>query len=174
MMSLSGYRKTTGIMKGGIEKIALAKVEWIEKAEFDCKDTVCTDIKMKDGYNFCQYEFCEGKAQYNEEIKYQDGIHAIKHFLSFSIPKTNSKSNDTIREILNSNITGLAAVILTSSDECLLIGISRKMGNEKPLRLVSVSASTGYEYSDDPIENILLQSEDIDKAAYFAGKLNIL
>lgn len=172
-MYLSGYRKTTGNIKGGITKLALAKTDWIESFIYDYGTSSYSEIILKKGYNFHLYEFKEDTARYDEEIIYDNGICSVIHSVRFSTGHMGSYSKNAINELLRANNTGVAAILENPSGECILVGISLKYNTEKPLKLISVNSTTGEKPLDDQQEIIILQSHDVSKAEPFTGELHI-
>ena len=98
------------------------------------------------------FEFKNETAALTINATKENGSTAFECGLSFMIPQINNVRMAEIQEMLN---TCMMAIIVTSNDEKLVIGLSEKYANEDVvsrnqtfLNLASMEGGTGAAYSD--------------------------
>lgn len=80
-------------------------------------------------------------------------------------------SRRSVCELAENSPSGIVAVITTSNNVSYLVGVSRKFGMERPLRLASASGASGKRLSDTTGESIALVGSDTSKAVVFTGEI---
>ena len=76
--------------------------------------------------------------------------------------------------MLNTTLGGLVALVRTTNDEIFLVGYSLPFEKERPLRIASVTATTGKQMQDETTETITLRSIDTNMALPFVGDIDAL
>lgn len=167
-MPLNGFSLRCGKLSGGISEIAIACADAVESVEFDA-DGTATAIRMVGGQYFARYGVRECEAEYSESVARVDGARVVRHRLAFGLERLDADSRRAVDELTAADPQGMVAVVVTNNGVKYLVGISRKFGRERPLRLDTAAATSGVRHSDAAGETVVMISEDTCKAAVFTG-----
>ncbi|MDR2935862.1 MAG: hypothetical protein LBU80_00755 [Rikenellaceae bacterium] len=128
-----------------------------------------TSITLASGETPAIYTFGEEQATYRETINLDNGVRITTHTLAFSFDKMDADARKALCEIATASLCGLVAVVTTENNDTLLVGYSREMAGERPLRLAASDASTGAKQTDPGTVNLALESCDTAPARTFTG-----
>ena len=81
------------------------------------------------------------------------------------LDKMGYEASASVESMLNTTLGGLVALVRTTNDEIFLVGYSLLFEKERPLRIASVTATTG---------TITLRSIDTNMALPFVGDIDAL
>lgn len=173
-MALSGYVKTDGRRNGGIRMLGLFRKNDVAEFEYSVPENVYTGITPVQGAKIAVYEFREDEAEFKEEMSLPNGSPVVVHELRFFIEKMGEQAFRSVYELAQASDSGFVAVVVTYNGEAFLLGHSFEFGSERPLRLHSVTGTTGKKLKDLTGELVSLRSEDVTKARPYMGDVNEL
>ena len=156
-MALIGYQRKSERKNGGIRTVGLTEASNIASIEYSKDDRAFFEITLVNGQKFTKYEFREDEAEYKETISLSNHSPIVTHELT-----------------LNTTLGGLVALVRTTNDEIFLVGYSLPFEKERPLRIASVTATTGKQLRDETTETITLRSIDTNMALPFVGDIDAL
>ena len=90
------------------------------------------------------------------------------------LDKMGYEASASVESMLNTTLGGLVALVRTTNDEIFLVGYSLLFEKERPLRIASVTATTGKQLRDETTETITLRSIDTNMALPFVGDIDAL
>ena len=141
---------------GGIKQICLrsfATADAVSYVNDVSKHDITTITSGGSPANWFVFEFKNETAALTINATKENGSTVFECGLSFMIPQINNVRMAEIQEMLN---TCMMAIIVTSNDEKLVVGLSEKYANEDVpaknqtfLNLQSIEGGTGAAYSDE-------------------------
>ena len=133
--------------------------------------TGAVEITLVNGQKFTKYEFREDEAEYKETISLSNHSPIVTHELTFMLDKMGYEASASVESMLNTTLGGLVALVRTTNDEIFLVGYSLPFEKERPLRIASVTATTGKQLRDETTETITLRSIDTNMALPFERRI---
>ena len=155
MRTTSNYKSI-----GGVESVALYPA-----------DAVTTALFSSDG---CEVELSgtplevpllDNVSYYEESAHSEFGTTAISHLLHLVAEGCDGEAWLDNHLLERASLEGVVAVVTLCSGVRLLVGYSAPFGCEQPLRLDSVTASSGTSPHDTPSVTLRLLSHDTDFSA---------
>ncbi len=160
-----------GKRSGGVKSIRLAERNDITAVAYDESCDAYTGITLASGKSPATYSFGEEQATYRETTNLDNGVRIVTHSLRFSLDKLDADAREALCEIATASLCGLVALVTTENNDTLLVGYSREMAGERPLRLAASDASTGTKQTDPGTVGLALESCDTAPARIFTGDL---
>ena len=158
-MAISGFSSPQRRIRGGIVKIAM-----IEASQFrHVTENGQSEFQVFSRSGWAEYDCREDSAVYTETTEIRDGTVRTEHTLEFALTGIDTASRLAAQQILASQ-SGILAVVTTADSGMLLIGYSRLMQTECPLRPDSSTALSGAEPLDACRRTLRLRSVDCSPA----------
>lgn len=173
-MALSGYTKIAEKKNGGIRLLGLINSGNITAVTLNQSRTAIISLSLMPGTKFAKYEFREDEAEYRETVTMDNGSLVVEHELRFLLEKMGSFTTGAVNEIIRTSYGGIVALVVTANNNGIIVGHSIEFEKERPLRLSSITGTTGLRLRDETGEIVTLRSEDVAKALDFEGNLNSL
>ena len=173
-MALIGYQRKSERKNGGIRTVGLTEASNIASIEYSKDDRAFFEITLVNGQKFTKYEFREDEAEYKETISLSNHSPIVTHELTFMLDKMGYEASASVESMLNTTLGGLVALVRTTNDEIFLVGYSLPFEKERPLRIASVTATTGKQLRDETTDTITLRSIDTNMALPFVGDIDAL
>ena len=167
----NGYKHRFEKTVGGILNILFTPADNIRNADIDPLTGRFRRISLADPEQLAECTFAENAAEYHEETDRSNGIPSVNHTLELHTDKIDRESDRLLRELADTSVCGLAAVVTTRNQTRLVIGYSPQHGAERPLRLLKISAETGRKHTDTGHEAIRLFSRDTARAGILDGDI---
>ncbi len=163
-MALTGFARACSLRSGGIEKIELVEASAIDSATYDSATDTFSSVKLAQGTNMAAYQFDEDGAEYREVHRRTNGSYSVEHHLSLSLGRFDGSSRRAVREIATASECGLVAFVTTIGGDRFMVGYSKELGAERPLRLSSGAGTTGSRPAEGTLREIELSSVDVASA----------
>jgi len=162
---------------GGIKQICLRSFASDDEVTFDNGVGKHDVTKIVSGggstANWFVFEFKNETAALTINATKENGSTVFECGLSFMIPQINNVRMAEIQEMLN---TCMMAIIVTSNDEKLVVGLSEKYANEDVpaknqtfLNLQSIEGGTGAAYSDENGLTVNLMARQFELPRQYAA-----
>lgn len=103
-------------------------------------------------------------SRYEERMSCEHGPVSVEHTLTLCSERSEAARWFEHELLQRMAIEGVAALITLASGESLRLGWSPRFGFEQPLRLLSLSFSSGDKPNNSPRVELKLQSHDTDSA----------
>lgn len=138
----------------------------VESAVLYPADAVVTALFSNEG---CEVSFTgtplevaliEDKSLYEECAEYEYGVAKISHQLHLVADREDAKSWLEADFLEQASIDGVVALLSLCDGRKLLVGYSAQFGNEQPLRLKTVTTSSGTMLRERPTVALQLTSFD--------------
>ena len=133
---------------GGVESVTLYPANAVESALFS-----------SDG---CEVDLLDDLSQYEECAECNDGVACVSHRLSIVADRRDASDWLTIEFLEQVLYEGLVAVVSLCDGRRLLVGYSAQFTTEQPLRLESLTSSSGSRLHDTPTVTLRLVSYDTE------------
>lgn len=141
---------------GGVKRVLLYPTEAIKKVLFSKKG-----CEVEYSAAPIEVELMEDKSSFEERAEAVKGQTRITHILQ--LVSDRAKGEEWLKpdflEMIS--IDGAVADVELADNRHLLVGYSTTFGNEQPLRLESLSSSSGSTLHDKPTLTLRLVSHDI-------------
>lgn len=170
-MSLSGYTRTNERKNGGIRLLGLICNAHISSVSHIPSAQVYSAVNRIGNTAFAKYEFQEDEAEYTETVSLINGALVVTHEIKFLLDKMGPASLQVVQELSKASFEGIVAIVLTHNGDTFLCGYSVEMEQERPLRLKSVTSTTGKGLKGSTHSLFTLQSQDISRALPFGGDI---
>lgn len=167
-MALIGYQRKAERKNGGIRTLGLIAASDVTSVSYSEEDRALFELTLAAEKKFTKYEFREDEAEYSENISLVHHSPVVTHELRFVLDKMGSDS------ILSLSEEGLIAVVRTMNDDIFLVGYSPRFEKERPLRVESVTSTTGKQLREETTTTVVLQSIDTDLALPFIDDFDTL
>ena len=167
-MALIGYQRKAERKNGGIRTLGLIAASDVTSVSYSEEDRALFELTLAAEKKFTKYEFREDEAEYSENISLVHHSPVVTHELRFVLDKMGSDS------ILSLSEEGLIAVVRTMNDDIFLVGYSPRFEKERPLRVESVTSTTGKKLREETTTTVVLQSIDTDLALPFIDDFDTL
>ena len=142
---------------GGVESVALYPVDAVVAALFSsdgCEVTLsATPIEV---------ELVDDLSCYEELSKSKNGIAKITHSLTLVADRATASQWLDTEFLERCSAEGVVAVLSLCDGRRLLVGYSALFGNEQPLRLESLTSTSGSSLRDKPTVTLQLISHDTE------------
>jgi hypothetical protein len=149
--------KTSYKAVGGVEHVALYPADAVEMALFSsegCEVTLdCSPIEVL---------LVDDSSHYEEEATCREGAALVTHRLHLVADRGAAEQWLEQAFLERAAEEGLVAVVTLCDGRTLLVGYSARFGNEQPLRLDSLTSSSGDGPHDSPRVTLQLRSYDTD------------
>ena len=173
-MSLSNYARSRSRRNGGIRLIGLVEQSDVAEVTYASAEKGYSAIRLDEDCYFSKYEFREDEAEYKETISLSNHSPIVTHELTFMLDKMGYEASASVESMLSMTLGGLVALVRTTNDEIFRVGYSLLFEKERPLRIASVTATTGKQLRDETTETITLRSVDTNMALPFVGDIDAL
>lgn len=159
-MELSGFESRESKTVGGVSKIELVGVGSIEKVVLSPQKELCREVRLKEGAGFVRYSFREDQATYTQKSVSHQPVVLVEHTLWMFLERVDSDSIRAVRELAEASQEGLLALVTLATGERLLVGYSRHLGCEQPLRVVKMESESGESPKERSGVRVVLSSVD--------------
>lgn len=151
--------RTSSIYKpiGGVESVALYPADAVRVALFSSEG-----CEVEFSGSPIEVALVEDASQYEESTSVERGVTAITHRLQLVAERNDATAWLDNQFIECATYDGLVAVVSLGDGRNMLAGYSAKFGNEQPLRLTSLTSSSGNSPHQTPSVTLLLVSHDTD------------
>lgn len=173
-MALIGYQRKAERKNGGIRTLGLIATSDVTSVNYSAEDRALFELTLAAEKKFTKYEFREDEAEYSENISLVHHSPVVTHELRFVLDKMGSDSIAALDSILSLSEEGLIAVVRTMNDDIFLVGYSPRFDKERPLRVESVTSTTGKQLREETTATVVLQSIDTDLALPFIDDFDTL
>ena len=173
-MALIGYQRKAERKNGGIRTLGLIAASDVTSVSYSEEDRALFELTLAAEKKFTKYEFREDEAEYSENISLVHHSPVVTHELRFVLDKMGSDSIAALDSILSLSEEGLIAVVRTMNDDIFLVGYSPRFDKERPLRVESVTSTTGKQLREETTATVVLQSIDTDLALPFIDDFDTL
>ena len=171
-MALIGYQRKAERKNGGIRTLGLIAASDVTSVSYSEEDRALFELTLAAEKKFTKYEFRED--EYSENISLVHHSPVVTHELRFVLDKMGSDSIAALDSILSLSEEGLIAVVRTMNDDIFLVGYSPRFEKERPLRVESVTSTTGKQLREETTTTVVLQSIDTDLALPFIDDFDTL
>lgn len=169
-MKLAGFKRSENKRSGGISSLYLVCAEDFTAAEYCRATDSFVSVTLPSDTSFVAYDFKEDCGVFTEDVKCTEQGTRVSHKLSFFLPQMDSAAA-AISELLNRADEGLVALFTTNCGESFIVGYSVEFAAERPLRIVSISGTTGRRYADETGYEIVLACDDTHSARKYTGTI---
>ena len=142
---------------GGVESCALYPAEAVQTALFSSEGCQATLSGMP-----VAVMLLDDASHYEEVVESCDGITKISHRLSLVADRGDAAPWLDVDFLERASIEGLVAVVGLANGRSMLVGYSLRFGSEQPLRLQSMTSTSGSKLHDTPTVTLLLTSCDTE------------
>tara|TARA_R100001129_G_scaffold104859_2_gene71660 strand:- start:16 stop:603 length:588 start_codon:yes stop_codon:yes gene_type:complete len=161
---------------GGIKQICLRSFATDDAVSYDndvSKHDITSITSGGSPANWFVFEFKNETAALTVNATKENGSTAFECGLSFMIPQINNVRMAEIQAMLD---TCMMAIIVTTNDEKLVVGLSEKYANEDVpsknqtfLNLASIEGGTGAAYSDENGLTVNLMARQFELPRQYAA-----
>lgn len=155
--------KTTSNYKsiGGVESVALYPVEAVATALFSSEgcEVVFSGVPI-------EVALIDDASHYEESSCLECGTTTVSHLLHLVADINDGERWLDQRVLDQAFFEGFVAVVTLCSGARLLVGYSAQLTNEQPLRLASVTSSSGSSLHETPSVTLRLVSRDTEFSAH--------
>lgn len=142
---------------GGVKRVLLYPADSVETAIFSSKGC---QIQFSEAP--LEVELLEDKSSYEERTEVSNGVTKVVHLLQIVADRDMAKTWFEFDFLERLSIDGAIAVIMLADGRSLLAGYSSLFGDEQPLRLESLSSTSGSTLHDRPSVALQLVSCDTE------------
>ena len=142
---------------GGVESCALYPAEAVQTALFSSEGCQATLSGMP-----VAVMLLDDASHYEEVVESCDGITKISHRLSLVADRGDAAPWLDVDFLERASIEGLVAVVGLANGCSVLVGYSLHFGSEQPLRLQSMTSTSGSKLHDTPTVTLFLTSCDTE------------
>lgn len=142
---------------GGVESCALYPAEAVQTALFSSEGCQATLSGMP-----VAVMLLDDASHYEEVVESCDGITKISHRLSLVADRGDAAPWLDVDFLERASIEGLVAVVGLANGRSVLVGYSLHFGSEQPLRLQSMTSTSGSKLHDTPTVTLFLTSCDTE------------
>ena len=145
---------------GGVESVALYPADAVVTALFSSNGC---EVELSG--NSIEVPLLDDASQYDEISRLEHGAASVLHKLHLVADRKDAEKWLDSAFLERAAFEGFIAVVSLSSGQSLLVGYSAHLGNEQPLRLESLTTSSGKTLHETPSVTLRLVSCDADLAA---------
>ncbi len=163
------WRCACGKTVSGVRSAALIERCRIREVVADPVSGLYREIRTDGDAAWAVCTFGEGRAVYTETLGIENGIPCVTHTLEFQTGRMDARSRELIAATTAASLCGIVAVVTAAEGHSFVVGYSEELGDERPLRLVSATGTTGKKPADLSGETVTLRSCDTSKARLYDG-----
>jgi hypothetical protein len=145
---------------GGVESVALYPANAVSSVLFSS-----AGCEVEFSHAAIEIELLDDSSHYEEVAECNDGVACVSHQLSIVADRGKAHEWLTIDFLERASCEGLVADVLLCDGRRLLVGYSLRFGSEQPLRLDSLTSSSGSRLCDTPAATLRLVSYDTEFSA---------
>ena len=142
---------------GGVEQVALYPTDAVTSALFSsrgCELTLASSPLV--------VELVDDGSHYEEEATNKDGATLVTHRLHLVADRSSAERWLEQDFLERAAVEGVVAVVTLCDGRRVVVGYSAHFGNEQPLRLDSLTSSSGEGAHDSPRVTLQLDSHDTE------------
>lgn len=143
---------------GGVERATLYPANAVVSALFSSDGC---EVELSDEFAV-EIDLLDDLSQYEECAECNDGVACISHRLSIVADRGEATDWLTTEFLERASHEGLIAVVSLCDSRRLLVGYSARFADEQPLRLESLTSSSGSSLRDAPTVMLRLVSYDTE------------
>lgn len=163
MALLAGLASSCGALNGGIKRIGIASMSGLTASNFtfDGSSKEVTGAEKL----FYEFEFEQDTAELRENGEMTNGVTIYTQEIEFYLRGHNNLVRTALNEFQDN--CGFAVVIEDMNSKMYLMGISDKLGFDRPVKLASDAFTSGKELSDLTGFTVTLSCISTDKMHLF-------
>lgn len=142
---------------GGVERVILYPANAVQSVLFSSEGC---EVELID--DPLEVELIDDASHYDEMTESKNGATKITHTLHLVAARNEADVWLENNFVERASIDGVVAVVVLADGRNLLVGYSQQFGDEQPLRLGSLTSSSGSSAHDQPTVTLQLVSCDTE------------
>ncbi len=144
---------------GGVERAVLHPATSV--VGFSFRRGACSCTFADDGF---EVPLCDDRSLFEERLEAASPPASVRHTLTLVAERTLASLWSTATFCGQALLEGFVAEVYLADGRTLIVGLSEALGAEQPLRLASLTHSSGLRRSQTPTLTLTLTSEDVEFA----------
>ena len=153
MAPAKGYKAV-----GGVESVALYPTQAVVAALFSSEGC---EVEWS-GESPIKVTLMDDASRYEECSECKNGIHTVAHLLHLVAERGDADKWLTNDFVEQASLEGFVGVVSLCNGHRLLVGYSAEFKDEQPLRLESLTSSSGSRLAETPTVTLRLIAHDTD------------